>query len=121
MKKLFFLLLITASCAPYHRMDQKVAMRYSVGIYYHENFEGSILCKDIRFNGDTVTLEKAGYFPKLLKQRRLTDIRFIGDRSFMVIDLDINPISTVSWNPIQESTQNEIYYQQKGNRNPPKQ
>ena len=47
MKKLIFLLLITASCSPYQRMNKSVMMRYSVGIYYKENFEGSILCKDI--------------------------------------------------------------------------
>lgn len=88
MKKLLFLLLITAGCSPYLRVDRPVTMRYSVGIYYQNNFEGNILCRDIVFNADTVTLKQAGYFARPLKQRYIADIHFIGDRDFMVIDLN---------------------------------
>jgi len=97
MKKLIFLLLIVAGCSPYHRLDKPVTMRYSVGIYYQDNFEGSILCRNVVFNGDTVVLQQAGYYARPLKQRYTADIRFVGDRDFMVVDLGTDPVGIKNW------------------------
>jgi len=90
MKKLAFLLLIllvAASCSPYQKINKPVTMKYSVGVYNNGIFEGNILCRDLIYSGDTLTLKDAGYFARQMKQRRVSEIRFIGKRDVIVIEM----------------------------------
>ncbi len=110
MKKLICLLLIMAGCTPYQRLEEPVSMRYSVGVYYLENFEGNILCRDLVFKGDTVMLKQAGYYPRALKQRYVADIQFIGDRDFMVIDMGTRTGRILNGNPESGSAQEVLTF-----------
>jgi len=86
MKSFLFIIiaLLFASCSPYQAKYQPIKMNYSVSIFDH----GTILCRDFKFNGDTLMLYDAGYYKSKVLQSNVSDIIVIGKNGYLIVPTD---------------------------------
>jgi hypothetical protein len=84
MKTLTIILFVAlCACNPYHKLESPATMRYSVNV----PDQGHILCRYYLVSADTLILFDAGYYALKLKQNRTSEIRFVGLKEYMIIDL----------------------------------